>query len=132
MPFAPLQPCARPGCSSLASIGRYCEKHAMAENARKKQYDRQRGSSAKRGYGRKWQNYRKTYLAEHPLCVRCKEQGRIMPATVVDHIKPHKGNYGLFWDVGNHQGMCVRCHNVKTATEDGGFGRPVKAKDDYE
>lgn len=123
MPFAPLQPCARPGCSFLATDGRYCAKHAKIENARKKQYDRQRGSSAKRGYGRKWQNYRKTYLAEHPLCVHCKKKGRVMPATVVDHIKPHHGDYDLFWEPGNHQAICKRCHDIKTATEDGGFGR---------
>lgn len=123
MPSAPLQPCARPGCPFLASIGRHCAEHARAENVRKKQYDKQRGSSAKRGYGRKWQNYRKTYLAKHPLCVRCKKKGRVMPATVVDHIKPHKSDYKLFWQASNHQSMCKRCHDIKTATEDGGFGR---------
>lgn len=123
MPSAPLQPCARPGCPFLAVVGRYCEEHSKAEDAQKKQYDRQRGSSAKRGYGRKWQNYRKAYLAEHPLCVRCEKKGRITPATVVDHIKPHCGNHVLFWNTKNHQSMCKTCHDIKTATEDGGFGR---------
>ena len=46
-----------------------------------------------------------------------------MPATVVDHIKPHLGDYGLFWESDNHQSMCKTCHDIKTATEDGGFGR---------
>lgn len=129
MPSAPLQPCARPGCPFLASVGRYCVEHAKAENAQKKQYDRQRGSSAKRGYGRKWQNYRKIYLAEHPLCMRCKKKGRIMPAIVVDHIKPHKGDCNLFWQISNHQALCVRCHNKVTAQYDGGFGNPIKSKE---
>jgi 5-methylcytosine-specific restriction protein A len=55
--------------------------------------------------------------------MRCKKKGRIMPATVVDHIEPHHGGYDSFWDPGNHQAMCKRCHDIKTATEDGGFGR---------
>jgi 5-methylcytosine-specific restriction protein A len=48
------------------------------------------------------------------------------PATVVDHIKPHKGNRTLFWDPKNHQPMCEHHHNVKTATEDGGYANKRK------
>ena len=128
MPSAPSRPCARPGCQLLASVGHLCIKHAEAEKVQKKQYDRQRGSSAKRGYGRKWQNYRKIYLAEHPLCVRCEKKGRVVPATVVDHVKPHLGDYDLFWQASNHQSICVRCHNKLTAQHDGGFGNPIKPK----
>ncbi len=46
-----------------------------------------------------------------------------MPATVVDHIRPHKGNQELFWDVTNWGALCKRCHDIKTVKEDGGFGR---------
>jgi predicted kinase len=46
----------------------------------------------------------------------------ITAGEVVDHIIPHKGDYELFWDEGNWQTLCKRCHDVKTATEDGGFG----------
>lgn len=126
MPFAPAKPCVRSGCRSLAvDGGRYCKKHTEAEKKQTKRYDKQRGSSCKRGYDRKWQKYRKRYLAVHPVCVRCEKMGRITPATVVDHIEPHRGDYDLFWDLGNHQAMCKRCHDIKTATEDGGFGRTV-------
>jgi 5-methylcytosine-specific restriction protein A len=34
---------------------------------------------------------------------------------VVDHIKPHKGDRGLFWELANHQALCKRCHDRKTA-----------------
>lgn len=44
-------------------------------------------------------------------------------ASVVDHIVPHKGDQKLFWRRSNWQSLCKRCHDVKTATEDGGFGR---------
>ena len=28
----------------------------------------------------------------------------------------------LFWDSSNWQGLCAKCHGIKTASEDGGFG----------
>lgn len=61
---------------------------------------------------------------EHPLCEceECKELNRLLPATVVDHIIPHKGDKILFWDPKNHQAMSKKCHDRKTAREDGGFG----------
>jgi 5-methylcytosine-specific restriction protein A len=49
--------------------------------------------------------------------------GRVVAASIVDHIKPHKGNKVLFWDKNNWQPLCKRHHDIKTATEDGGFGR---------
>ena len=117
------RPCARPGCPALAIIDeRYCEKHLQADKKRKQDQDKKRGSSCKRGYDRAWQRYRLVYLAEYPLCVDCESRGRIVPATVVDHKQPHKGDMVLFWNPKNHQGMCKTCHDRKTASEDGGFG----------
>lgn len=80
-------------------------------------------SARKRGYTWQWEKARAAYLTEHPLCVRCAAAGVTTPATVVDHVTPHQGDTGLFWDRGNWQALCKRCHDVKTATEDGGFGR---------
>ena len=67
------------------------------------------------------------FLAAHPLCDLCQRDGRVMPAAVVDHITPHRGDQTLFWDESNWQPLCKRCHDTKTAREDGGFGnaRPV-------
>lgn len=48
--------------------------------------------------------------------------GRIVPATVVDHIIPHKGDQTLMWDESNFQSLCSKHHNIKTAREDSGFG----------
>ena len=78
-----------------------------------------RPTAARRGYGGRWQRARQIFLAENPECVACGG-----PATVVDHIVPHRGNDVLFWDESNWQPMCKRCHDVKTPTEDGGFGNP--------
>ena len=80
-------------------------------------------SAARRGYGARWQRYRKSYLKAHPLCVMfCKEEGKTTPATVVDHIVPHKGDPMLFWAPTNHQAGCVACNSRKAALLEGGFG----------
>jgi 5-methylcytosine-specific restriction protein A len=87
------------------------------EKARKAAIDARRGSSAQRGYGHKWRKYRIRYLAEHPLCRHCEEKGHLVPATVVDHIERHRGDPHLMWSPRNHQSLCKRCHDRKTATE---------------
>jgi 5-methylcytosine-specific restriction protein A len=81
-------------------------------------------SAARRGYGSKWQRARQAFLGQHPLCEceECRRTGRILIATVVDHIKPHKGDMKLFWDRDNWMPMAKQCHDVKTAKHDGGFG----------
>ncbi|HEY1600633.1 MAG TPA: hypothetical protein VGG64_13580 [Pirellulales bacterium] len=54
------------------------------------------------------------FLALHPLCVLCKQGGRLEQATVVDHREPHRGNVELFWDVSNWDSLCAWHHNRKT------------------
>lgn len=71
-----------------------------------------RPTAAKRGYNSKWQKASKGYLRNHPICVQCGE-----PATVVDHIEPHRQDWSKFWNSDNWQALCVRCHNRKSATE---------------
>lgn len=131
MPSLPQKPCNYPGCKNLIREGRYCAIHRRILTARRnKQIDKQRPNSGVRGYGSKWQRYRKGFLLRNPLCVVCMQRGRVTTATVVDHIKPHKGDMGLFWAPDNHQALCKRCHDRKTVIEDGGFGRQRKDKDD--
>lgn len=84
------RPCRHGGCRVLTTEG-YCEKHKPTANAG-------RLSSAARGYGYKWRQSSKLYLAKHPYCAECARQGRRELATEVDHIVPHKGDMKLFWD----------------------------------
>lgn len=131
MPFKPKRPCRFPGCPNLTDTGAYCTAHrsmvpaqTAPQKERERRYDNERGTAAERGYDSKWRTARQGYLAHHPLCAECQKHGRITPATVVDHIIPHKGNKKLFWDHDNWQPLCKACHDAKTAREDGGFGNP--------
>lgn len=122
MPRKPKRPCRHPGCPNL-SDSTYCDVHAAYGAAEKRYAERARGSSAERGYDSRWRKARITFLRENPLCVVCHANGILTPATVVDHIIPHKGDKNLFWDVDNWQALCKPCHDRKTATEDRKYGR---------
>ena len=55
-------------------------------------------------------------LQAEPLCRMCAQAGRITPATVADHIIPHRGDERLFWE-GELQSLCDaepwRCHSSR-------------------
>lgn len=73
-------------------------------------------------YWGRWRRYSEQFLKANPFCVHCAAQGVDHPATVTDHVIPHRGDHALFWDPANHQPLCKRHHDQKTAREDGGFG----------
>jgi 5-methylcytosine-specific restriction protein A len=66
----------------------------------------------------------------------CKEQGHITIATVVDHVRDHKGNEELFFDPANLQSLCKPHHDTtKQRQERRGYvigtdasGRPIDAQ----
>lgn len=89
-----------------------------------------RPTAAQRLYNARWRKARWRFLRDNPLCVQCRDAGYFVPARIVDHIKPHKGEHGLFWDTANWQALCKTCHDRKTATEDGGFGRNFRQDQD--
>ena len=60
--------------------------------------DRMRGGASTRRYDARWREARALFLKQHPLCAFCQAEGKIVPATVVDHIIPHRGDQRLFWD----------------------------------
>ncbi|MDP3809426.1 MAG: HNH endonuclease [Hydrogenophaga sp.] len=121
MPSSAPRPCTHPGCGVLVRDGKgRCAKHQRSDA---KAVDELRGTSAQRGYGYKWQQAREGFLRAHPLCVKHEARGELVPATVVDHITPHRGDMSVFWLRSNWQPLCKLCHDVKTAREDGAFGR---------
>ena len=126
MPRRAKRPCSIPGCPRLTD-GSYCLEHGrqVREHGRQEraQYDSQRGSAAKRGYGAPWKKLRAMYLMSHPLCVDPDNVhgSVVVTATEVDHIKPKVQGGMDEWE--NLQALCKSCHSRKTAVEDGGYGR---------
>lgn len=119
------RPCTHPGCGDLVIGGGRCAKHSKQIQ---RESDARRGSARKRGYTGAWERARAAWLRSNPLCLCCAGIGE-----VVDHKRPHMGDRALFWDRSNWQTMCKRCHDIKTATKDGGFGleiSQVNAADD--
>ena len=92
----------------------------------REQVERKNAVGMQRAYDARWNAYSKQYRIEHPLCVECLAEGVDTPTAVVDHITPPRGRADLMWDPTNHQPLCKRHHDQKTATEDGGFGNPMK------
>lgn len=119
MPRKPKKPCRHPGCPELTE-DRYCPAHRKELS---REYNKSNRPYQKFYNTTRWQRLRKRFLLEHPLCVECERLGRITPATVVDHIKPHEGNPEMFWDEDNVQSLCKPCHDSKTAREDGRWGK---------
>lgn len=111
--------CAQPGCPNLTRQ-RFCNEHRREAS---KQADKHRSNANQRGYTSRWARARRLFLLrpENAACAVCG-----LPATCVDHVVPHKGNSRIFWDERNWQALCAHCHAVKTAREDGGYGRRVQ------
>ena len=108
-------------CGARIPPGEQCPR---CTQERQQRVDEYRGSSNDRGYTSAWRRARFVFLSENPICADpFKVHGdRIAPASVVDHIKPHRGDWQLFWSIENWQSLCSRCHARKSAAEDGGFG----------
>lgn len=115
MPYALDKPCRWTGCPALVKSGvGYCPEH---KRETRKQSDRQRDQSNRHVYATaRWKRLRKMVLGRDPTCP-CGDG-----TTVADHIVPMSRG-GQPYDLDNVQGMCDRCHNRKTAREDGGYGR---------
>ena len=58
-----------------------------------------------------WKRLRAAHLAANPLCVWCKQEGRVTTATIVDHVLAHRGDPALFFDARNVQSLCKRHHD---------------------
>lgn len=117
MASKPLRPCNHAGCGVLTRDG-WCDKHKPRE---------QRKASA--GY-HGWymlpiwtERLRPAQLLREPFCRECARQyppsdpRHRTPATVVDHIVPHCGEWDVFIDSTNLQSLCKRHHDIKTAQE---------------
>lgn len=100
----------------------------QVERQRQRRDDGRRGSSRERGYSARWDRAAKRFRRAHPLCARCEAKGKVVPADVVDHIVPHRGDPALFWDEANWQSLCTSCHSsAKQAEENRGYSTETGA-----
>lgn len=102
MPLRPARPCSR--CGQLIrerDCPRCTRPRLKADN---------RPSAARRGYDRRWRQFRAQYLAAHPNCRRCNR-----PATEVHHRKELRAG-GAKYDPANLEPLCKRCHSRHTAS----------------
>jgi 5-methylcytosine-specific restriction endonuclease McrA len=66
-------------------------------------------------YDRKrWKRRAKLQLTLEPLCAGCLRHGVVAPATIADHVVPHRGNEQEFW-FGKLQSLCGSCHSGEKA-----------------
>ncbi|AQS48094.1 HNH endonuclease [Thioclava nitratireducens] len=93
-------------CGRIVPHGQLCVCQIASKRARGRRYDAKRPTAAQRGYNQEWRKARIEFLRLFPCCAMCGA-----PATVVDHIKPHRGDERLFWDRSNWQALCEGCHN---------------------
>lgn len=105
MPRLPKKPCSYPGCPNLTA-GRYCDVHKKQATQNYEKYGRDK--AVRRRYGRAWKRIRDKYVAEHPFCEICFENGIIVPVDEVHHILPLS-------EGGNHNSenlisLCKSCH----------------------
>jgi len=130
MPQALRRPCPIPACPELTRGG-LCARHRQLRQ--RDDYER-RGSAQARGYTSRWNQISHIQLERYPLCGmrshfahagwrgECYDLQRVTPATVTDHILPHKGDPRLFWDPHNWQSLCANCNRLKNIRYEGGFG----------
>lgn len=95
-------------CGNIVAHGARCTCQINSTRARNRRYDTTRPNARARGYTREWEAARAEFLAQHS---HCKHTGCTAPATVVDHIIPHRGDRTLFWDRSNWQPLCAHHHN---------------------
>lgn len=110
MPQSARRACRKPQCGELVDSG-YCETHRQAETKQREQW---RGSSSHRGYGHKHRKVRdQTLRRDGYLCLRCLEQGKIVPATDSHHIKKMGTHPELHLDPNNRRSLCRGCHEIE-------------------
>ena len=95
---------------------------AKARRDRRRRYDLIRKDAPGRALYRtkRWRDVLRPWtLQMNPFCVTCLAIGRETPTAEIDHVVPHEGDADLFFDRGNLQGLCYRCHVLKTKREVG-------------
>lgn len=117
------------GCGKTVAAGVQCACEAKRAAERRARHDARRLPARERGYDSRWDKARATFLSRHPTCafeVSGAPCGR--PATVVDHVTPHRGDSKLFWDSSNWMPLCASCHSSRKQSAERRTGAAAAAR----
>lgn len=129
-----MRPCNHDGCPTLTD-SRFCPAHAKAK-------EHQRGKTAERGYGGRWQAFRLVFVdqlasaGQHAICgaslptgpqttdSACKAAGYLVYDDLhVDHEPPledwERQIVARVCDPNRVQLLCRHCHSAKTKRQNG-------------
>ena len=88
-------------------------RHYKPKKAVGRKFGATKRNASKAGYDKDWRIYRFRFLHHNPYCYCCPAK-----ATVVDHIRAHKGDVELFQNTSNHLPLCKTCHDYVTGKFD--------------
>ena len=101
--------CSEPNCGVLVPNGK-CDAHRPRARLLRQDY-----AQVHKWYGSaRWQRLRADVLQADPFCQSCRTRGLKVLTVDVDHILKHDGDPQRFWNRANLQGLCKRCHTLKT------------------
>lgn len=117
MPRRAKSPCRHQGCPDLLDHPGFCEKHRREAFRIQKKIVSKDYKERNRFYQRTaWKNVRTLQLQLEPLCRKCRAAGKLIAASIVDHITAIADG-GAELDLDNLQSLCASCHNTKTRSE---------------
>lgn len=123
MPWAPKRPCTWPGCHELVRDASRCDRHRK-QDMREYNVKRRRDPMREDTFyaSQSWLEFRRHFLAEHPLCVICSAEDRITPADTLDHLRPIREG-GPPLDPANVRAVCRECHSRHHARQGERWGK---------
>lgn len=121
MPVAAPRPCRHGGCRVLVT-GRdgFCDAHRRETFRVQKQSVSIDYKERNRFYQRAaWKRVRALHLQAEPMCRKCRQAGRLVEATMVDHVIPFQSvDDPLALDDSNLQSLCHSHHSSKTRRDE--------------
>jgi len=85
---------------------------------------RQRSEDQRFYANSRWRKFRKEFLEDYPLCVRCAEDGKTVPAAHVHHFIARKIDPMMAFDRWNCMALCPSCHSRIEAKRKSEGGTP--------